>query len=155
MKEGRLPCWCKGCSRTKYALGVSNLAWIQFQIKNGADFQRRIINLNDVFFCFDLRIHAKPGLADSIHEETNAFFSHTSNAKQSLHLENVPCEDNMGCRCPLLKGCYLVITRLDGKMRSSRKIQGDHLIPMTGDSDATPSHRLRFGDHIHALHYLQ
>ena len=35
----------------------------------------------------------------------------------------------------------------------NRKIQGDHLIPTTVTSSATPAQRLRFNDHIYALYY--
>ena len=154
VKAGRLHCCCKGCKRTKHALGVSDLAWIYFQITNPADFRRLAIIGDNVFFCFVLRIHTIPRLADSIREQTKAFSSQSSNAKQSQQQENPPCADSTGRRSPLLKVCYLEATRLDGKIRSIRKIQGDLFIPAPNTSDVTPSHRLRFGDRIHALDYL-
>ena len=101
-----------------------------------------------------IRIHATPGLADKIREETKGFSAQSNDAKGALGLEDVPDADDTGRRWPLLKACYLETIRLDGKIRSIRKVQGDHLIPTTDDCDARPSHKLRPGDYIHALHYL-
>ena len=154
MKEGRLHCCRKGCSRSKYALGVSNHAWIYFQITNPTDFRRLIIIGENAFSYFLLRIHTIPGLADSIREQTKAFSSRTSNAKRSQQLKNSPCADSTGRRSMLLKACYLETARLEVKIRLMRKIQGDLFMSTTTTGDPTPSHRLHFRDRCHALHYL-
>lgn len=135
-------------------MGVSELVWTCLRIKEGADSRRVTINGDNVFFWLVLRIHATPGLAGKIREQTKAFFAKSDDAKEAVRLEDVPQADDMGRRCPLLKACYLETIRLDSEIRSLRKVRGDHLIPTTDDSDAKTSHKIRSGDYIHALHYL-
>ena len=153
-ERGRLYSRCKGCSRTKHSLGVNNFAWIYFQITNPIDFQRLMIIGDNVFFYFLLRMHTIPGLADSIREQTKAFSPQTSNAKQSQQLKHCPCAESAGRRSPLLKACSIETIRLDGKLPSIRKIQGDLFISALNTSDATSSHRLHFTDGFDALHYI-
>lgn len=112
------------------------------------------MNGNNVLFWLVLRIHATPGLADRLREETKSFFAPTSDAEEALQHESISGADDMGRRCPLLKACYLETMRLDSEIRSIRKVRGDQLIPATDDSDAAVSHQLCSGDYIHALHYL-
>lgn len=101
-----------------------------------------------------LRVHATPGLADKLREETQAFFAPPTDAKAAPRPEDIPGADDLGCRCPLLKACYLETIRLDGEIRSIRKVQREHLIATSDDGGAEPSHRLRSGDYLHALHYI-
>lgn len=101
-----------------------------------------------------LRIYATPELVDRIREETKIILAHAKDTNETLQLEDVPGVEDIGRHCPLLKSCYLEAIRLYGEIRSARKVQGDFFIPTTDDSDAIPSHNLRPGDYIHALHYL-
>ena len=101
-----------------------------------------------------LRIHATPGLADKVREQTKAFFAPTTDANAAPRPEDIPGADDLGRHCPLLKVCYLETIRLDGEIRSIRKVHREHMIPTSDDSGAEPSHKLRPGDYLHALHYL-
>ena len=59
----------------------------------------------------------------------------------------------MGRWCPLLKACYFETLRLDGEIRSARKIRRDNLVP-GHETASTSAFKLKSGDYLHAFHYL-
>ncbi len=59
----------------------------------------------------------------------------------------------MGRWCPLLKACYFETLRLDGEIRSARKIRRDNLVP-ENETASTSAFKLKSGDYLHAFHYL-
>ena len=101
-----------------------------------------------------LRILATPGLAEEIRDETKRFFQVDRNrdATAQAYLEPSGNED-LGRWCPLLKACYFETLRLDGQIRSVRKMKKDHLIP-ENETATISAFKLKSGDYIHAFHYL-
>ena len=59
----------------------------------------------------------------------------------------------MGRWCPLLKACYFETLRLDGEIRSARKIKRDNLVP-ENETASNSAFKLKSGDYLHAFHYL-
>ena len=59
----------------------------------------------------------------------------------------------MGRSCPLLRACYFETLRLDGEIRSIRKVRRDNLVPGY-ETAPNSAFKLKSGDYLHAFHYL-
>ena len=99
-----------------------------------------------------MRICATPGLVERIRDETKALFQKISDEDESPYLDSEVA--SIGHSCPMLKACYLETLRLDGEIRSIRKVKKEACIPADEEAASSIMHKLSPGDYVHTFHHL-
>ena len=96
-----------------------------------------------------------PGLVNEIRNETRAFCEDTkwqTGVRKDANKANENSAD-LGASCPVFKACYLGTLRMNGEIRSIRKLKATSSFQI-GEAVANITHAVKAGDYIYAFHYL-